>query len=123
DELGDGAAANLADAHDLVADRVEDGLDPAVEGLVATDQDGQLARACPRHAPADRGVQDADPPLRVYIMNAADERRRAGGEIHVDGAARRALQDAARPQRHALDLARTGQRREDDVAGLSHRLR
>src|SRR5207245_10493272 len=86
DELGDGAAANLADAHDLVADRVEDGLDPAVEGLVATDQDGQLARACPRHAPADRGVQDADPPLRVYIMNAAVERRRAAGAIHVDGA-------------------------------------
>ena len=109
DELGDGAAADLADAHHLVPDGIEHGLDALVERLVTADEHRELARARSGHAAADRGVEHVHAALGVHAMDTADERGRAGGQIDVHGAARGAFEDAARSQRHRLDLARARQ--------------
>ena len=60
------------------------------------------------------------PHLGEHAVDVPDQRGRAGGEIDVDRAARRAVQDSIGAQRHRFHFARARQRGEDDLASPRH---
>ena len=119
-ELGHRAGADRADVAGRVAEGVEHGLVPVEDRLVAANPDRKLAGLGARGPAADRCVEQMHPALGKDLLDPAHQGRRVGGEIEARRALLQSRDQALCAECDRLDLRRSGEREEDDLASLGH---
>ena len=117
-QLRDRARADRADVVGLVTYRVEHMLVPFVDELVSADPDGQVSRPSTLRSAAYGRIQYVSPLLAHHLVNAANQRRRAGAEVEVDLPRADTVLNAIFSERDGFYLHRPWQGREDDLAVL-----
>ena len=115
-QLGDRARADLADIRDLVADRVESGLDLFINRPIAADHHGKRRVAGAGNAAADGRIEHRDALILEDAVDPPHHGRRIGRKIGVDAAAFDPFQDAIFAERHRLDFLRSRQRSHHQFA-------
>ena len=97
------------------ANGVQHRLDLIVGAPVAAHHHRQSAGRRAVHPAAHRRVQNRYAPRRAFVVNAANHRRRVGGQVNIHAAGAGCGHNAAFPHYHGLNIPRHWQRGEHSV--------
>src|SRR5262245_39651067 len=120
DQLAYAPGANRPGIKHFIPKGIQNGLDALVNGALATDHHGEIARGSAALAPAYRRIQDVRTLLTKHGLDTANERWPAGRQVDIDAPRLDTLQHSASPRCHFLDLLGAGERGKDDIAQAGH---
>ena len=115
DELGDRPGAELAHPHHAPRERVEHGPDTSQDGLVATDEQRELAFERALASAVKGRVEQVSTARLQRVTDLSHDGRSVRGVVDHHGIGGHALDHAAGPEGDGLHLRRTGNAGADDI--------